>query len=98
MFFSAFGFGLLAHFYKMANWLPNWDSLVFRYDAQQMLQYGRYFLSLACGLSTYYDLPWLSLLLGLVFRAGSAPEKAGGAGADRGFDRGLPHRHLHLCL
>ena len=26
VFFSAFGFGLLAHFYKMANWLPNWDS------------------------------------------------------------------------
>ena len=42
VFFSAFGFGLLAHFYKMANWLPNWDSLVFRYDAQQMLQYGRW--------------------------------------------------------
>ena len=103
VFFSAFGFGLLAHFYKMANWLPNWDSLVFRYDAQQMLQYGRYFLSLACGLSSYYDLPWLNLLLGLLFLAGSAvcvaaPEKAGGAGADRGFDRGLPHRHLHLCL
>ena len=72
VFFSAFGFGLLAHFYKMANWLPNWDSLVFRYDAQQMLQYGRYFLSLACGLSSYYDLPWLNLLLGLLFLAGSA--------------------------
>ena len=71
VFFSAFGFGLLAHFYKMANWLPNWDSLVFRYDAQQMLQYGRYFLSLACGLSSYYDLPWLNLLLGLLFLAGS---------------------------
>lgn len=66
-FFSAFGFGLLAHFYKMTNWLPNWDSLVFRYDAQQMLQFGRYFLSLACGLSSYYDLPWLNLLLGLLY-------------------------------
>ena len=71
-----------------------------------MLQYGRYFLSLACGLSSYYDLPWLNLLLGLLFLAGSAVcvaallhlKNAGGAGADRGFDRGLPHRHLHLCL
>ena len=34
--------------------------------------YGRYFLSLACGLSSYYDLPWLNLLLGLLFLACSA--------------------------
>ena len=71
-FFSALVFGLAAHFYKLTNWLPNWDSLVFRYDAQDMLHFGRYFLSLACGFSSYYDLPWLNGLLSLLLLACAA--------------------------
>ena len=30
-------FGLIAHIYKLTSWLPNWDSLVFRYDPQNMV-------------------------------------------------------------
>lgn len=59
-FFAALLIGLTAHFYKLVNWLPNWDALVFRYDAQDMTHFGRYFLSLVCGLSSYYELPWLN--------------------------------------
>lgn len=66
-FLSALCVGLVAHLYKLVNWLPNWDSLVFRYDAQDMTKFGRCFLSLACGLSSYYELPWLNGLLGLVY-------------------------------
>lgn len=29
-------FGFIAPFYRMTNWLPNWDSLVFRNDPQHM--------------------------------------------------------------
>ena len=61
--------GILAHLYKLTNWLPNWDSLVFRYDAQNMTHLGRWFLSVACGFSSYYELPWLSGILCLIFLA-----------------------------
>lgn len=66
-FFAALLIGLVAHFYKLVNWLPNWDALVFRYDAQDMTHFGRYFLSLVCGLSSYYELPWLNGLLCLLY-------------------------------
>ena len=36
-FISAMIMGLIAHLYKITNWLPNWDGLVFRYDAQNMI-------------------------------------------------------------
>ena len=40
-FIAALVVGLLAHFYKITNWLPNWDSLVFRYDPQNMIAIGK---------------------------------------------------------
>ena len=46
-FCGALFFGFLAHFYKLTNWLPNWDSLVFRHDPQQMTSLGRWFLRIA---------------------------------------------------
>ena len=66
-FFSAVIVGLIAHLYKIANWLPNWDSLVFRYDAQNMLALGRWFLPVVCAPSSFYDLPWLTGLLAILF-------------------------------
>ena len=66
-FLTALVLGLAAHFYKITNWLPNWDSLVFRYDGQNMLRLGRWFLSVACAASTFYDLPWIGGLLAIVF-------------------------------
>ncbi len=68
-FVCTFALGLAAHMYKLTNWLPNWDSLVFRYDAQNMIHLGRWFLSAACAASSYYDLPWLCGLLTLLFHA-----------------------------
>ena len=69
---SAILVGLIAHLYKITNWLPNWDSLVFRYDSQNMVAMGRWFLPVACSFSSFYDLPFLNGLLAIVFHALSA--------------------------
>ena len=71
-FFTAFFVGLVAHFYKITNWLPNWDSLVFRYDSQNMLKIGRWFLPVVCSFSSFYDLPLLNGIIAIVFHAMSA--------------------------
>ena len=68
-FWSAFVFGLVAHLYKITNWLPNWDSLVFRYDAQNMVAIGRWFLPIASAPSSFYDLPWVTGLLAILFHS-----------------------------
>lgn len=68
-FISAVVIGLVAHLYKITNWLPNWDSLVFRYDAQNMLSIGRWFLPVASGISSFYDLPWVTGLMAIFFHA-----------------------------
>ncbi len=68
-FIAALVVGLLAHFYKITNWLPNWDSLVFRYDPQNMIAIGRWFLPVACSFSSFYDLPFLNGLLAIIFHA-----------------------------
>ncbi len=61
--------GFLAHFYKITNWLPNWDSLVFRHDGQNMLALGRWFLGVVCAPGSFYDLPWLSGVFAILFHA-----------------------------
>lgn len=68
-FFSALLVGLTAHLYKITNWLPNWDSLVFRYDSQNMICLGRWFLPVVCSLSSFYDLPFLNGIIAIVFHA-----------------------------
>ncbi|MBO5136412.1 MAG: glucosyltransferase domain-containing protein [Clostridia bacterium] len=68
-FFSALVVGLIAHLYKITNWLPNWDSLVFRYDSQNMLGLGRWFLPVVCSFSSFYDLPFLNGLMAILFHA-----------------------------
>ena len=68
-FWSAVLFGLLAHFYKITNWLPNWDSLVFRYDPQDMLGMGRWFLSVASAFSSHFDLPFFTGLLAILLHS-----------------------------
>ena len=65
-FVSALIAGLVAHAYKIANWLPNWDSLVFRHDPQNMVALGRWFLPVVCAPSSFYDLPWLAGLIALL--------------------------------
>ncbi len=68
-FWSAIIVGLIAHLYKIVNWLPNWDSLVFRYDAQNMVSMGRWFLPVASAPSSFYDLPWITGLMAILFHA-----------------------------
>ncbi len=65
--FTAVVMGLIAHLYKITNWLPNWDSLVFRVDPQNMTGLGRWFLSATCALSSFYDLPFLNGILAIAF-------------------------------
>lgn len=71
-FLSALAVGFLAHFYKITNWLPNWDSLVMRYDDQNMMMTGRWFLTVVCGFSSFYDLPFLNGVLAIIIHGISA--------------------------
>lgn len=71
-FSSAILFGLLAHGYKLTNFLPNWDSLLNLYASQDKTELGRCFLAAACLPSSCYDLPWVNGLLSLVYIAVSA--------------------------
>ena len=71
-FFAGIIVGLIAHLYKITNWLPNWDSLVFRYDSQNMIALGRWFLPVVCSFSSFYDLPFLNGIIAIVFHALSA--------------------------
>jgi len=50
---------LLIHLYKFVNTLPNHDSIYSYYTDQNVLGSGRWALSAACGLSSYFDLPWV---------------------------------------
>lgn len=68
-FAAAFFIGLLTHIYKFTNTLPNHDSLYNFYSDQNMIGSGRWFLSIACGFSSYYDLPWVNGLLSIIFIA-----------------------------
>ena len=55
-FLSAFIAGLLVHIYKFSNTLPNSDSLYNFYDPQNIVASGRWFLSVACAPSSFFDL------------------------------------------
>lgn len=68
-FFTALFIGLFAHFYKITNWLPNWDSLVFRYDEQNMVSMGRWLLPVVCSFSSFYNLPFLNGVIAIIFHA-----------------------------
>ena len=68
-FFTAVVTGLVSHLYKITGWLPNWDSLVFRVDSQNMVALGRWFLPVVCSLSSFYDLPFLNGIIAIVFHA-----------------------------
>lgn len=59
--------GLIAHGYRFTNNLPNWDALLNEYSSQDTTYLGRCFLSLACGISSWYELPWLNGLLSLLY-------------------------------
>lgn len=66
-FASAFFMGLLVHIYKFTNLLPNADALYNFYSDQNMAASGRWFLSVACGFSSWFDLPWVNGMMSLLF-------------------------------
>lgn len=54
---------LIIHIYKFTNNLPNHDTLSSFYSPQDMTVSGRWFLQYVCGISSYFDLPWLNGIL-----------------------------------
>ena len=68
-FFSTFLIAMLIHLYKFVNTLPNHDSVYNYYSDQNILGSGRWALSMACGISSYYDLPWVIGLFSCIFIA-----------------------------
>jgi len=65
-FASAFLIGLLVHLYKFTNTLYIRDSVLNDYTSQNIVRSGRWFLSIACSPSTWFDLPWVVGLFSLV--------------------------------
>lgn len=68
-FIGTFVMSLLIHLYKFTNTLPNHDSLYNYYSDQNVLGSGRWALSLACGMSSYFDLPWVIGVFSCLFIA-----------------------------
>lgn len=68
-FSAAIIIGLLIHIYKFTNTLPNHDSVYNYYSDQNVVGSGRWLLSIACGFSSYFDLPWVTGLLSIIFIA-----------------------------
>lgn len=66
-FFSAIVIGLLTHMPILVSDIPNHDGLASMYFDQNMITSGRWFLTVACGFSSYYTVPWMIGLLGLLF-------------------------------
>lgn len=66
-FFSAVAIGLLTHIYKFTNMLPNNDSMDYVYSALNVVSSGRWFLSAACALSGFFDLPWITGMISLLW-------------------------------
>lgn len=59
--------GLLIHMPMMMQDIPNHDGLDSMYFDQNMITSGRWFLTVACGISSYYTLPWLIGLLAVIY-------------------------------
>lgn len=68
-FLAAFLLGLAVHMPVLLSDIPNHDGLDSMYFDQNMITSGRWFLTVACGFSSYYTLPWLIGLLSLFFLA-----------------------------
>lgn len=61
--------GCIAHLYKFTNNLPHFDTLNNFYSDQNVIGSGRWFLSIACAMSSFFDLPWIDGVFSLIFIA-----------------------------
>ena len=68
-FVSALVIGLVTHMFMIVNKFPNIDSMTNFYFDQNMITSGRWFLMIACGFSTFYDLNFVNGLLAIIFIA-----------------------------
>ncbi|MBR1860467.1 MAG: glucosyltransferase domain-containing protein [Lachnospiraceae bacterium] len=59
--------GLLTHIIAMTGDFPNHDGLGSLYFNQDMITSGRWFLTVTCGISSYFALPWLIGILGMLY-------------------------------
>ncbi len=59
--------GILTHMPALVSEIPNHDGLQSMYFDQNMITSGRWFLGLACGISSYYFIPWLTGVLSLIY-------------------------------
>lgn len=66
-FFTVLIVGLCVHFPAISKDIPNHDGLASMYFDQNMITSGRWFLMVACGISSYFTLPWVIGLLSIVF-------------------------------
>lgn len=71
-FLAAFLLGLLVHMPVLVSDIPNHDGLDSIYFNQNMITSGRWFLVVACGFSSFFSIPWLIGVLGLLFLACTA--------------------------
>lgn len=58
---------LLVHMPALLMDVPNHDGLDSMYFDQNMITSGRWFLMMACGFSSFYTIPWVIGLLGILF-------------------------------
>ena len=61
--------GFIMHMYPMTHHFLTYDSMWNQYSAQDMITSGRQFLTYACGISSFYDLPWLNGVLAIFYLA-----------------------------
>lgn len=66
-FIACFFIGLLTHMPVLLSDIPNHDGLASMYSDQNNVVAGRWFLTVACGISSYYTLPWVIGVLGLSY-------------------------------
>ncbi len=69
---TALAAGVLIHMPILLSDIPNHDGLDSMYFNQNMITSGRWFLTVACGFSSYFTLPWLIGILGIIFLACTA--------------------------
>lgn len=72
VFLASLIIGLFTHGYMFLNNFPNADVMWNLHADQNMITSGRWLLSLACGISSYYQLPWVIGCLSLIWIAISA--------------------------
>lgn len=66
-FLSAFCVGILTHMSALTSDIPNHDGLASLYFDQNMITSGRWFLGTACGISSYFSIPWMIGVLSVLY-------------------------------